>query len=89
MSPFSTHVLGIAAILASPALWQGFVTGEIGMDVAVTRYLIVLGVVWVGLSALAMLVGSPPAPAAATSEVDTGPGMSMTSESGVEHAPPA
>lgn len=61
MSPFSAPVLGAAALLASSALWQAVVDGTLPLEVALTRYLIAVGIAWVALSALVGLVGDPPA----------------------------
>lgn len=57
MNLMSSRVLGAAAVLASPALWQGFVTGTVAMETAVQRYLIVALIAWVGLSLLEALIG--------------------------------
>jgi hypothetical protein len=62
MNLASAPVLGLAAVMSSPALYMGLVTGDLPLDVALTRYLVAVVVVWVGLSVLAMLVGSPPRP---------------------------
>jgi hypothetical protein len=53
MIPLSGGVLFVAAILASPALWLSLVEQEMPIDVALTRYFIVLGIAWVALSLLA------------------------------------
>jgi hypothetical protein len=65
MSPASFPVLGLSAVVASPALYNGLVTGTIPIDQMLTRYLIVVAVVWAALSVLVMMVGSTPKPAAA------------------------
>ena len=70
MNLASAPVLGLAAVVSSPALYMGLVTGDLPIDVALTRYLVAVVVVWVGLSALAMLVGSPPRPEAIQAESD-------------------
>ncbi|QIG42449.1 hypothetical protein G5V58_06400 [Nocardioides anomalus] len=73
-------VLGLAALPTSPALYRGFVTGELPVDVALTRYLVAVVAVWVALSLLAGLVGpSTPAPVLAVDEADT-PGAAGTAE---------
>jgi hypothetical protein len=59
----SGTVLGLATLAASPALWQSW-TGALPLDVALTRYLVAVVVVWAALSVLVMLVGSPPRPTA-------------------------
>jgi hypothetical protein len=62
MSPASFPVLGLSAVVASPALYNGLVTGSIPIDQMLTRYLITVAVVWAALSLLAMMVGSAPKP---------------------------
>ncbi|MGA8256574.1 MAG: hypothetical protein WB767_08365 [Nocardioides sp.] len=57
MSVLSGQVLVGAALLASPALWQGLVTGTMPIDVALIRYLVVVCFVWMALSVVASLVG--------------------------------
>jgi hypothetical protein len=52
-------VLGLAALASSPALWQA-VHGQLPADIALTRYLIAVVIVWAALSALAFLVGGTP-----------------------------
>lgn len=59
-----TVLLG-ATVTASPALYKGLVTGELPTDVALTRYLVALVLVWGALSLLAMLVGPTAVPAEA------------------------
>jgi hypothetical protein len=61
----SGTVLGLAAVASSPALWEGLVTRELPVDLALTRYLATALAVWVGLSVLAYVVGAPAAPVAA------------------------
>jgi len=60
----SGTVLGLAAVASSPALWDGLVTQELPVDVALTRFLLTAVAVWVGLSVLGYLVGAPTRPAA-------------------------
>ena len=52
MIPLSGGVLFAAAIVASPALWLSLVEQTMPIDVALTRYFIVLAIAWVGLSIL-------------------------------------
>lgn len=47
MSPASGTVLGAAAIVASPALWNSLVAGSIPLNVGLSRYLVAVGVCWV------------------------------------------
>jgi len=58
----SGTVLGLAAVVSSPALKRGL-DGELPLDVTLTRYLIAVVVVWAALSVLGALVGEPPQPA--------------------------
>jgi hypothetical protein len=63
LSPFSGIVLGSAAVVASPALYQGLVTGTMPFHVTVVRYLVATLVSWAAISLVAELVvrsGSPP-----------------------------
>ena len=67
MSPFSAPVLGGAAIVASPALWQSLVDGTLPLEVAMTRYLLAVVVSWAAISLVASLAfPSTPAHRAAT-----------------------
>jgi len=50
MSPLSAPILGAAAVVASPALWSSVVDGTMPLDVALTRYLIAIGICWVVIS---------------------------------------
>ena len=52
MSPLSVPVLGGAALVASPALWSAL-DGSMPMDVALTRYLIAVGICWALISVVA------------------------------------
>jgi hypothetical protein len=60
----SGTVLTLAAVASSPALWDGLVTRELPVDLALTRYLVAALAVWVGLSLLGFIVGDPAAPVA-------------------------
>ena len=57
----SAPVLLGAALVSSPALWRGL-AGEGSPTVAMTRFLVSIGLCWVGLSVVAALVGPPPRP---------------------------
>lgn len=57
----SGTVLGLAAVISSPALWQGL-NGELALDITLTRYLVAVLVVWAALSVLGALVGDAPRP---------------------------
>ena len=61
MIPLSGGVLLAAAIVASPALWLGLVEQTMPIDVAVTRYFIVLGIGFVMLAVLTRYHGPKPA----------------------------
>ena len=56
MSPLSAPVLGGAALLTAPALW-GMVDDTTSPVVALTRFLICMGVLWAAFGVLEMLVG--------------------------------
>lgn len=79
MNLASGTVLGLAALTTSPALYAGLVTGELPFDVALTRYLVAVVVVWLALSLVVELVGSParaaatPAPVEEPTEADATP----------------
>lgn len=60
MNMLSPRVLVAAALAASPALYQGFVTGAVTMDTAIERYLFVVVLAWLALSVLEAMVGPPP-----------------------------
>lgn len=62
MNPFSLPVLGGAALVSSPALWNS-VAGETALRVGLSRYLVAVVVCWLALSLLAMVVGPVPPPA--------------------------
>jgi hypothetical protein len=53
VSPLSSGVLGAATLVSSPALWLGLVDGTLPLEVALTRYLIALGLCWAALSLVA------------------------------------
>jgi hypothetical protein len=53
--PLSGGVLFAAALVASPALWLSLVEQTMPIDVALTRFFIVLAIAWVALSILADL----------------------------------
>jgi hypothetical protein len=53
MSPLSTGVLGAATLVSAPALWLGLVDRTLPLDVALTRYLVAVGLCWAALSVVA------------------------------------
>lgn len=55
----SAPVLLGAVLVSSPALWRGLVEGG-SPTVALTRFLVSIGLCWVALSVVAGLVGPPP-----------------------------
>ncbi|RNL80258.1 hypothetical protein [Nocardioides marmorisolisilvae] len=80
MSPLSPGVLGGAAVVASPAL-AGVLDGTMPLDVALTRYLIAVGICWVVISIVVELAFPAPGtvrPAPVKSE--------MPAESDSDHA---
>lgn len=58
MNLLSAPVLGASALLAGPALWAGLVTGQAPLEHALSRYGITVALVWLALSAVAMLIES-------------------------------
>ena len=60
MSPLSPAVLGGAAVVASPALWSSVVDGTMPLDVALTRYLIAIGICWAVISIVVELAFPAP-----------------------------
>ena len=69
MIPLSGGVLFAAAVVASPALWLSLVEQTMPIDVALTRYFIVLAIAWVG----AVDPGRPDRRPAPTVRCDVGP----------------
>lgn len=53
MSPLSTGVLAAATLVSAPALWLGLVDQTLPIDVALTRYLIAVGLCWAAISLVA------------------------------------
>jgi len=58
MSPLSAPVLGASALLASPALYRGFVVDTMPMSVVLERYAVTLLVCWAALSVVVEVVFS-------------------------------
>lgn len=56
MSPLNGTVLLAAAVVASPALYGGFVGGTMPTDTALTRYLVAVGACWLLFSVMVELV---------------------------------
>jgi hypothetical protein len=72
MKPMSGAVLAVAAVLTSPALVSAAL-GDFPLDVALTRYLVAVGVCWALLWVAADLVWTTPAP---TPAAQSSPGTS-------------
>ena len=62
MRPVSFAVLAVAALLTSPALGAA-ATGDLPVDVALTRYLLAAGLCWLLLSVASEWLWPTPAPA--------------------------
>ena len=62
MRMLSAPVVGAAALVTSPALYQGLVIETMAIETALMRFFVALVVFWVALSAVEMLVGDPPRP---------------------------
>lgn len=62
MKPVSFAVLAVAAVLTSPALGAA-ATGDLPVDVALTRYLLAAGLCWLVLSVASEWLWPAPAPA--------------------------
>ena len=67
-SPFSGLVLGTGALLASPALWDGFVEGTLPLQTAIIRLLVAVVVSWIGYSLLGTLLSQTAEPDRRTDE---------------------
>ncbi len=62
-SPFSPTVLGLGALLSSPALLASFVDGTLPVQTGLVRFGVAVLVCWVGLSLLdALLHGTSAQP---------------------------
>lgn len=70
MSPASFPVLGLAALVSSPALYHGLVARTLPVEQMLTRYLIAVAVVWAACSVLSMLVGPAPSSGEAVARPD-------------------
>jgi hypothetical protein len=74
MRPVSFAVLAVAALLTSPALGAA-ATGDLPVDVALTRYLLAAGACWLLLSVASEWLWPAPAPASSTSQPPSSPGV--------------
>lgn len=66
-SPFSAPVLGLGALVSSPALYSALVEATLPLETAMIRFGVAALVIWVGLSLLEALLEST-APKATTGE---------------------
>jgi hypothetical protein len=57
-SPLSPAVLGGAALISGPALYDAFVVGSLPPGAAALRFLVAAAVVWGGLALVAALVSA-------------------------------
>ena len=63
-SPLSPSVIGLGALLSSPALFASFVDGTLPLETGLIRFGVAMLVCWVGLSLLDMLLNATSAPPA-------------------------
>ncbi len=87
MSPLSVPVLGAAALVASPALYAGLVEGTMPIDLALTRYLVAVGVCW-GLLSLLVELALPSAASLAAAEQRETAGASPDAPPGARSSGP-
>jgi hypothetical protein len=89
MRPVSFAVLAVAALLTSPALGAA-ATGDLPVDVALTRYLLAAGLCWLVLSVASEWLWPEPAPATQSpsqpSPSPSQPSSPSTSSSGADGA---
>lgn len=71
MSPLSAPVLGGAALVSAPALWDALVEGTDSPAYALSRYLVGVLVLWLALEVVGMLVGPVKKPAADQDDQET------------------
>lgn len=57
-SPFSAPVLGLGALVSSPALYAALVEATLPLETAMIRFAVAAVVIWVGLSLLEALLES-------------------------------
>ena len=70
MRMLSAPVLAAAALVTSPALYQGLVLETMAIEPALPRFAVALLLFWVAVSAVEMLVGEAPRPAPVTAADD-------------------
>jgi hypothetical protein len=83
MKPMSFAVLAVAALLTSPALGAA-ATGDLPVDVALTRYLLAAGLCWLVLSVASEWLWPAPAPEPSATQPPSQP--SQPSPSGADGA---
>ena len=85
MRPVSFAVLALAALLTSPALGAA-ATGDLPVDVALTRYLLAAGLCWLVLSVASEWLWPEPAPAPSALQPPSQPSSPSPSPSGTDGA---
>jgi hypothetical protein len=75
MRPVSFAVLAVAALLTSPALGAA-ATGDLPVDVALTRYLLAAGLCWLVLSVASEWLWPAPAPEPSATQLPSQPSPS-------------
>jgi hypothetical protein len=63
-SPLSPTVIGLGALVSSPALFAAFVDGTLPLETGLIRFGVALLVCWIGLSMLDVLLSATSAPPA-------------------------
>lgn len=63
-SPLSPTVIGLGALLSSPALFASFVDGTLPLETGLIRFGVAMLVSWIGLSMLDALLSATSAPPA-------------------------
>lgn len=68
MSPLSPLVLGAAALVTSPAIWDFAVEQSLALDETLIRYLVAVAICWALLTMLTEFALTPSAPAPAADD---------------------
>lgn len=71
MSPLSGPVLGGAALVSSPAVWNA-IDGTAPVEVALIRFLISIALCWLALEVLQAAIGPAPRPQQALEPASAG-----------------
>jgi hypothetical protein len=87
MRPVSFAVLAAAALLTSPALGAA-ATGDLPVDVALTRYLLAAGLCWLVLSVASEWLWPEPAPAPAATPSPSQPSSPSSGADGATASAP-